>query len=59
MCAVVNGNIVEWKLRFKTTHELLNFSMCTNIPGCDSKIFECREDDSDEAINKLVKCFLN
>ena len=59
MCADINRVQAERKLKFKTTRELLSFSLSTNVSGINREILNCREDDSDEAIKKLVESFLN
>ena len=55
LCYDISGVPVEQKLKFKSTHELLSYSMCTNVPSVESEIFECRREDSEEAIKKLDK----
>ena len=59
MCADVNnGNQVERKLKLKSTHELLSYSLSTNVLGFEEDIFKCREGDTNEDIKKIVKDFV-
>ena len=32
-CPDANGDLVECKLHFNTSHELLSYSLATNVPG--------------------------
>ena len=48
MCADVNGNQIEQKLKLKSIHKLLSCSMSTNIQGFEEEdIFKYSEDDTD------------
>ena len=54
MCADITAVQVERKLKLKSNHELLSYSMCTNVPGVNQEFFPCRQGDSDEDIKELV-----
>ena len=58
MCNDLNGNPVERRLKFSSTHQLLSYSLCTNVPGCDTEFFACRESDSETDVKKLVEKFV-
>ena len=50
---------VKRKLKLNSTHQLLSYSMAANVPGFEGeKIFKCREGDSEEDIENLVKSFV-
>ena len=38
-CNDVNGVQVERKLKFTSTHQLLSFSLCTNVIGCETRYY--------------------
>ena len=58
-CIGLDGNLVERRLKFTTVHRLLSYSIATNVPGCTSKIFECRQDDTEDDIKNLVRKFIS
>ena len=51
MCNDLNGNPVERRLKFSTVHQLLSYSLCTNVPGYDNEFFACHEGDSETNVN--------
>ena len=40
-----------------STHQLLSFSLCTNVPGSETEFFACRQGDAETGINDLVENF--
>ena len=59
MCPDETGNLVKRKLNFTTKHELLSYSLATNVPRTLPAYYECRKGDGRESITKLVKKFVN
>ena len=59
MCPDMNGDLVDRKLQFNTSHELLSYLLATNVPGATSEFFECRDVDRNDSIAKLVRNFVN
>ena len=54
MCTDVHGNQVKRKLKLNSRHQLLSYSMTTNIPGFEGEeIFKCKG-DTDEDIKNFV-----
>ena len=56
-CNNVNGLPVECVLKFTSTHQLLSFSLCTNVPGCETDFVACREGDT--SFNKMQHKYRN
>ena len=54
----VNSLTIERTLKFTSTHQLLSFSLSTNVPGCESDFFACRQGDTETDINDLVEKFV-
>ena len=58
MCDDLNENPIECVLKFSTTHQLLSYSLATNVPGCALEFFACREGDTETDVKDLVDKFI-
>ena len=58
-CTDVNEVSVERVLKFSTTHQLLSFSLATNVPGVPGEYFACRQGDTDSEVKALVDQFVS
>ena len=59
MCDDVNGQSVARASKFTSTHQLLSYSLATNVPGAEREYFACRQGDSERAVNDLAENFVN
>ena len=58
LCRDINDQVVSRTLKFSITHQLLSYSLATNVPGCAPEFFACREGDTETDVKDLVDKFV-